>query len=104
MMQLDDRLKKEDIRSIVDIQIAQLQNRLKQKQIVLNLTDAAKDLLGESGYDPVFGARPLKRIVQKEVQDPIAIRLLKGEVSEGEVLKVDRRKGNGSLEFVKKKN
>lgn len=89
-----NRLGKEHIRRIVDIQLKTLQERLKEKNISLELTDKVKDLLGEQGFDPVYGARPLKRIIQKNVQDAIALKLLKGEFKEKDQIKVDFDKNN----------
>lgn len=84
-----NRLSKEHIRKIVDIQLATMQQRLEDKHITLDLTDGAKDLLGERGFDPAYGARPLKRVVQKNIQDPIALKMLKGEYKENDHIKVD---------------
>lgn len=85
-------LKCEDIRQIVDIQIARLQKRLDDHHIRLNLTDKAKDWLATNGYDPEFGARPLKRLIQQELENPLAIRLLDGEVSDNTTVKIDATK------------
>lgn len=85
-----NRLRKEDIHKIVDIQIDILKNRLKDKNIAIELTARAKDYLAERGYDPVYGARPLKRVVQKLVQDPIALDMLKGEIKEKDSITVDK--------------
>ena len=84
-----NRLDKENLRQIVDIQLEILKNRLKEKNFDLDLTDQAKDLLGDLGYDLAFGARPLKRIVQKYIQDPIALKILKGEFREKDCICVD---------------
>jgi len=89
-----NRLGKEHIRQIVDIQLKTLQERLKDKNISLELTDKAKDSLGEQGFDPVYGARPLKRIIQKVIQDPIALQLLKGEFKEKDHIIVDINQNN----------
>ena len=83
------RLDIKDLKKVVDIQVATLAHRLKAKGIKLKLTDRAKDLLGHQGYDPVYGARPLKRVIQKLLQDPIALRLLQGEVKEGQTVTVE---------------
>ncbi len=85
-----NKLGKEDIKHIVDIQIDILKQRLSEKNISIDLTDDAKDYLSERGYDPVYGARPLKRVIQKLVQDPVALKLLKGEIREGDSLRVSR--------------
>ena len=81
-------LKKEDIRQIVDIQISRLQHRLDEHGIKLHLDDKAKDWLAENGYDSEFGARPLKRLIQQEVENPLAIQLLSGAVSDNVTVNV----------------
>jgi ATP-dependent Clp protease ATP-binding subunit ClpB len=83
------RLGIKELKKVVDIQVADLALRLKAKGIELKLTDKAKDLLGRQGYDPVYGARPLKRVIQKLLQDPIALRMLQGELREGQKITVD---------------
>ncbi|MEX0985716.1 MAG: ATP-dependent chaperone ClpB [Actinomycetota bacterium] len=90
-------LTREHIRAIVDIQIDLLEERLVDRKLTLKLTDAARDFLANAGYDPVYGARPLKRLIQREVQDPLALQLLSGEVHEGDVVEVDA--GDGGLRF-----
>jgi ATP-dependent Clp protease ATP-binding subunit ClpB len=82
-------LSKDDIRTIVDIQLRQLAERVAARKLTLELTDAARDLLATEGYDPAFGARPLKRLIQRELQDPLAMKLLAGEVHDGDTLTVD---------------
>jgi ATP-dependent Clp protease ATP-binding subunit ClpB len=79
----------EQIRQIVDIQVGLLSRRLADRSLTLELTDAARDLLSGKGYEPAFGARPLKRLIQREVQDPLAMKLLAGEVHEGDAVVVD---------------
>ncbi|NNC39750.1 MAG: ATP-dependent chaperone ClpB [Acidimicrobiia bacterium] len=83
------RLTQEQIRSIARIQIGHLQTRLADRRIELALTDGALDWLAEHGYDPSYGARPLKRLIQKAIGDRLAIRLLEGDFSEGDTIKVD---------------
>jgi ATP-dependent Clp protease ATP-binding subunit ClpB len=78
-----------EIARIVDIQVGHLRRRLADKRIDLELTEAAKTLLAREGYDPTFGARPLKRAIQRLIQDPLALRLLQGEVAEGDTVTVD---------------
>jgi len=80
-----------EITRIVDIQTEYLQKRLAQRRIGLELTDAARALLAREGFDPVFGARPLKRTIQRRVQDPLALRILEGEFAEGDTIRVDAR-------------
>ena len=81
-------LGKEQIRNIVDVQLKRVQKQLAARNIKLELTDKAKDQLGEMGYDPAYGARPLKRVIQKHIQDPLAQKILKGEVKDGETVKI----------------
>jgi ATP-dependent Clp protease ATP-binding subunit ClpB len=92
-------LGREHIRSIVDIQLARLARRLEERKIRLELTDAARDLVIEEGYDPSFGARPLKRTIQRRVLDPLALRVLEGEFGEGDTIRIDAR--GGQLTFSK---
>src|SRR5438067_5517994 len=80
---------------IVDIQVVRLQTLLEDRKIKLELTDAARAWLGRVGYDPVYGARPLKRAVQKYLQDPLADKILAGEIVDGSVVRVDE--GDGQL-------
>jgi ATP-dependent Clp protease ATP-binding subunit ClpB len=83
-------LGREQIQEIVDIQLRVLEARLADRKLMLRLTDAARGYLAEKGYDPAFGARPLKRLIQREVQDVLAVKLLAGEVTEGDEVTVDR--------------
>ncbi|HFD92737.1 MAG TPA: ATP-dependent chaperone ClpB [Gammaproteobacteria bacterium] len=82
-------LGKEQIRSIARIQIEYLRGRLQQRDIDLQITDAALDKLGEAGFDPVYGARPLKRAIQERLENPLAQAILAGEYGEGDVIEVD---------------
>ena len=86
-------LRREDIRRIVDIQVGHLSERLADRKIEIDLTDGAKDLLAEQGFDPTYGARPLKRVIQRDIQDPLAMKVLEGEVREGDVVKVGEAEG-----------
>jgi ATP-dependent Clp protease ATP-binding subunit ClpB len=83
---------------IVEIQVQRVQNLLKDRKITLSLTEQAKAWLGRVGYDPVYGARPLKRAIQRYVQDPLADMLLRGEIPDGSTVAVDE--GDGALKFV----
>lgn len=85
-------LTKEDLRKIVDIMIADITKRLNEKAIKIKLSDAAKDLLIEHGYDPTYGARPLRRAIQKLLEDPLAEKLLTGTLSADKAVEVDRDK------------
>jgi ATP-dependent Clp protease ATP-binding subunit ClpB len=86
-------LDRDRIREIVDIQLRHLRRRLEEKEITMELTDEAKDLLAAEGYDPAFGARPLKRAIQRLIQDPLARDLIAGEVGAGDDLVVDADRG-----------
>jgi ATP-dependent Clp protease ATP-binding subunit ClpB len=83
-------LDKDEIAAIVDIQVRELSKRLAGRRLEIELTPSAKEYLAEKGYDPAFGARPLKRLIQKEVQDSLALSLLQGEFAEGDRVIVDR--------------
>ncbi|MGN6289625.1 MAG: ATP-dependent chaperone ClpB [Sphingopyxis terrae] len=89
------RLAQQHMGGIVDIQVARVQKLLADRKVTLDLTDAARAWLGRVGYDPVYGARPLKRAVQKYLQDPLADLILRGEVKDGSTVKVDE--GDGGL-------
>jgi len=92
-----DRLSEDDIKQIVEIQLGRLTKRLEQQKITLDLSDSAKELIARDGYDPVYGARPLKRAIQKDILDPLSIDILEGKVHEGQIVRVDAK--NGALEF-----
>jgi len=89
------RLSIEHMAPIVDIQVARVGKLLKDRKVVLDLTDGARAWLGRVGYDPVYGARPLKRAVQRYLQDPLADLILRGEVPDGSTVRVDE--GDGAL-------
>ena len=95
---LFNRLAQQHMGGIVDIQVARVQKLLADRKVTLDLTDAARAWLGRVGYDPVYGARPLKRAVQKYLQDPLADLILKGEVKDGSTINVDE--GDGALKLV----
>jgi ATP-dependent Clp protease ATP-binding subunit ClpB len=92
-----DRLTEGDLKKIVEIQLGRLAKRLEQQKITLELTDAAKALIAREGYDPVYGARPLKRAVQRDILDPLSMSLLEGKFREGQTIRADAK--NGALEF-----
>ncbi|MGN6500781.1 MAG: AAA family ATPase, partial [Tsuneonella sp.] len=92
------RLGQEHMAPIVDIQVARVQKLLKDRKIELELTDAARRWLGRVGYDPVYGARPLKRAVQRYLQDPLAEKLLAGEIPDGSRVRIDE--GDGELSIA----
>ncbi len=83
------RLTAEQIRSIVDLQLLRLGARLADRKVQLVVTDEARDLLGREGYDPAFGARPLKRVVQRRLENPLALAILEGRISDGDRVVVD---------------
>jgi ATP-dependent Clp protease ATP-binding subunit ClpB len=91
------RLAMEHMAPIVDIQVGRVQKLLKDRKITLDLTEAARRWLGRVGYDPVYGARPLKRAVQRYLQDPLADKLLRGEVPDGSTVAIDE--GDGELKI-----
>jgi ATP-dependent Clp protease ATP-binding subunit ClpB len=93
-------LTKEHLKQIVDIQVRRLGKLLASRRLEIELTAPARDLLAEEGYDPTFGARPLKRLIQREVQDPLALHLLKGEILEGDRVRVDVKDGRLTFERV----
>jgi ATP-dependent Clp protease ATP-binding subunit ClpB len=88
----------EHLKEIVDIQVQRLQKLLADRRLEIELTDAARDFLAREGYDPAFGARPLKRVIQRQVQDPLALRLLQGDFQEGDLVRVDARDGHLTFE------
>ncbi|MGH6616205.1 ATP-dependent chaperone ClpB [Sphingomonas sp.] len=92
------RLGQSEMAPIVDIQVSRIGKLLADRKIILDLTDAARAWLGRVGYDPVYGARPLKRAVQRYLQDPLADLILRGEVKDGATVKVDE--GDGKLELA----
>ncbi|HKQ84322.1 MAG TPA: ATP-dependent chaperone ClpB [Steroidobacteraceae bacterium] len=92
-------LAREHLRSIVDIQVGYLRKRLAERDIELQLDDGARDLLGEAGFDPVYGARPLKRAIQQQIENPLAQRILRGEFGPGDKVQVSAK--DGQLVFAK---
>lgn len=82
-------LHKEQLKAIIEIQLEHLRKLLKERSVTLELTDKAKELLVEEGYDPAFGARPLKRVIQQRIADPLAVQILEGRILSGEHLLVD---------------
>lgn len=96
-----DPLSEEQLTHIVDIQIAQLADRLSARRLTLNVSDAAKLWLAERGYEPAYGARPLRRLIQQTIGDQLAKKLLAGEIRDGDTVHVDVADGGGALELVK---
>lgn len=100
-----EALTKDHIRKIVDKEIAEVNERLKAQGLVLNVSDPAKEHLAKRGYDPAFGARPLKRVIQTEILDPVALQIIEGQMQKGdekEAVTVQISLKNGKLEFKKK--
>jgi ATP-dependent Clp protease ATP-binding subunit ClpB len=81
-------LGREHIRKIVDIQLGYLHERLAEREISIHLSDAARDKLADAGFDPVYGARPLKRAIQQQVENPLAQQILQGHFKPGDVIEV----------------
>ena len=94
-------LGREHLKRIIDIQIAGLTKRLEERKIHVQLTEAAKELLVREGYDPIYGARPLKRTIQRRVLDPLALRVLEGDFGEGDTIMIDD--SGGGLVFEKQR-
>ena len=92
------RLAAQHMAPIVDIQLGRVSKLLKDRKIVIELTEAARNWLGRVGYDPVYGARPLKRAIQRHVQDPLADLILRGDVPDGSMVHIDE--GDGALKFA----
>ena len=93
------RLSREDIGRIVDLQVEILSRRVGERGIEIELSDDARTLLGNLGYDPTFGARPLKRVIQRQLIDKLALRLLEGEFADGDLIRVEAE--GGDLAFAK---
>jgi ATP-dependent Clp protease ATP-binding subunit ClpB len=92
-------LTREQLADIVELQLARLRARLAERGLSLELTDEAKDVLAEAGWDPAYGARPLKRALQRLIENPLALRMLEGDFGEGDTIRVDAQ--NGELVFEK---
>jgi ATP-dependent Clp protease ATP-binding subunit ClpB len=92
-------LGQEEIARIVELQINRVAQLVADRKLVLEVTPAAKTLLAAEGYDPVYGARPLKRAIQRLLQNPLALAVLEGQYGEGDRVRVDRAKDGGSLSF-----
>jgi ATP-dependent Clp protease ATP-binding subunit ClpB len=94
-----DRLDSSQITHIVDIQLTRLLQRLAKQNITLTLDDSAKQFLGREGYDPAYGARPLKRVIQREILDPLSLEILDGRFGEGDHIQACQN--DGKLNFQK---
>jgi len=91
------RLRRQDMGKIVAIQLKRLEKLLEERKIVLDLDQEAIDWLAAKGYDPAYGARPLKRVIQKELQDPLAEKILQGDIRDGSLVKITN--GSDRLNF-----
>ena len=94
-------LSRDQIQDIVDVQLKDLRKRLAERNMSLELSDKVKEMLAEKGYDPVFGARPLKRAIQKYMQDPLSMKILQGDFLDGDKIEVNTSGENDSLIFRK---
>jgi ATP-dependent Clp protease ATP-binding subunit ClpB len=90
-------LSRDQIGEIVELQLTRLRERLAERRLGLELSDAAKEVLADAGWDPAYGARPLKRAIQRLIENPLALRLLEGDFAEGDTVRVDAQ--NGDLVF-----
>ena len=95
------QLERSQIGQIAKIQLDRVKQLLSERQLELELSDSAMELLADRGYDPQYGARPLKRVIQRMVQDPLAIRILEGEFPEGSKIRADVDASGDGLEFTK---
>jgi ATP-dependent Clp protease ATP-binding subunit ClpB len=96
-------LTRDELTEIVDLQVERVVDRLREREIELRLTDDAKQLLGDIGYDPTYGARPLKRVIQKRLVDPLALAILEGRFVAGDTVLVDadHERASGELTFAR---
>ncbi|MBM3678708.1 MAG: type VI secretion system ATPase TssH, partial [Actinobacteria bacterium] len=88
-----DPLTREQIGEIVELQLARLRSRLAERKLELELTPEASELIAEAGWDPAFGARPLKRAIQRLLENPLALELLEGRYEEGDTIRADAELG-----------
>ena len=95
------QITRDQMKRIVEIQINRLRPRLVDRHITLHLSDAAKDLLATEGYDPQYGARPLKRVIQKEVENRVARGILDGTIRDGDTVEIDAPNGKLVMETMK---
>jgi ATP-dependent Clp protease ATP-binding subunit ClpB len=92
------RLDRDQLRRIVEIQLQNLRTRLAARSITIEVDDAALDLLAEEGFDPTYGARPLRRVIQRRLQDPLAMAILEGDLRDGDTARVEARNGELVIE------
>jgi len=89
-----------DLNQIVDLEVLKLVKRLKEKEITLTLTESARELLATKGFDPAYGARPMRRAVERFLEDPLAESLLRGDVKTGDSVNVTKKADSEELEFL----
>jgi len=92
------QLSREQISEIIDVQLEKLRKNLEERGITLELDQTARDLLVQEGYDPVYGARPLKRAIQSLIQNALAVKLLEGEIKSGQTVRISAE--NGEMKFM----
>jgi ATP-dependent Clp protease ATP-binding subunit ClpB len=92
------QLGREQIAKIIEVQLGKLRQMLADRGVTIELDDSAKDLLVNEGYDPVYGARPLKRAIQTLIQNPLAVKLLQGEIASGQTIRISGE--NGEMKFT----
>src|SRR5450759_3050207 len=85
------QLRRAELRTIVALQLEKVRQRLAERHITLNVTEVAQDFLGDEGFDPVYGARPLKRVIQRRLLDHLAVKLMDGTIHDGDTVLVDRK-------------
>jgi ATPases with chaperone activity, ATP-binding subunit len=93
----------DEIKQIVDIIMKRIEKNASENNIEIELTEAAREYLAKTGYNPEYGARPLQRLIEKEVEDPIAVKILQGEIKEGSLIVVDYKEDTGIVFEIKEK-
>jgi len=92
-------LQRNDLLRIIDLEMAKVEERLVAKKLVLHLSDAARDFIIDTGYNPEYGARPLRRTIEKHIEDPLAEEMLRGKLPENSLVEVSHNKGDDKLSF-----
>jgi len=95
-------LTKKEVSAILTIQVADLSKRLSEQHITLVIKAGARDYLVENGYEPAFGARPMRRLIQREIEDPLSLMIISGKLSSGDIVQVDTKDGKITLKIKKK--
>ncbi|HID20316.1 MAG TPA: hypothetical protein EYP28_05210, partial [Methanophagales archaeon] len=94
-----NQLGMDEIKKIVEIQLRYLHDRLAERKITISVSESVKELIASKGFDPVFGARPIKRMIQRMIEDPLSLKILNGEFKAGDEIKMDV--SDGTIEFGK---